>query len=231
MYDPATALSYLNARYYDGGKGEFTSQDPSFLAIGDPSQVKAITGQDQKAYLADPQQFNSYSYGRNNPITLKDPDGRAFVEVNAGVDINPYSANLRLMIDSKNGRVDIGYGGGLSAGVSAAATGFYSRKDLPEANNYFTEGADYTQAFGVAVRGQASNTQTVEIPTKSKLELDSNIGVGAGLGRSVNANIDFNFTLIDLSKHNGVLIQLKHDLITLAQSVQKCVKGINNGTK
>jgi RHS repeat-associated protein len=33
--DDATALSYLNARYYDPARGQFTSQDPVFLALGD----------------------------------------------------------------------------------------------------------------------------------------------------------------------------------------------------
>jgi hypothetical protein len=31
-YDAASALSYLNARYYDGSKANFISQDPTFLA-------------------------------------------------------------------------------------------------------------------------------------------------------------------------------------------------------
>src|SRR5882672_5289107 len=34
--DPETNLSYLNARYYDGSKGQFLSEDPVFL--GDPKQ-------------------------------------------------------------------------------------------------------------------------------------------------------------------------------------------------
>lgn len=54
------------------------SEDPSHLAIGDPAQVKQMTGQDQQAYLADPQQLNSYSYARDNPIVKSDPTGRAF---------------------------------------------------------------------------------------------------------------------------------------------------------
>jgi RHS repeat-associated protein len=62
--DPETNLSYLQARYYDGSKGEFLSEDPVFL--GDPRS------QD----LPNPQTLNSYSYANDNPITGKDPDGR-----------------------------------------------------------------------------------------------------------------------------------------------------------
>src|ERR1700751_1279811 len=64
-YDAASALSYLNARYYDGSRGQFLSEDPVFL--GSPS------GQN----LVDPQSLNTYSYSDDNPITNKDPNGTA----------------------------------------------------------------------------------------------------------------------------------------------------------
>src|SRR5262249_34245552 len=64
-----STLSYLQARYYDPSRGQFLSEDPTFL--GDPK------GQD----LANPQSLNSYSYANDNPITQKDPTGQA-----AGVD-------------------------------------------------------------------------------------------------------------------------------------------------
>jgi len=78
--DPETNLSYLQARFYSNANGEFLSEDPSFLAVGNPSQVKQLTGLDQSAFLADPQQINSYSYGRDNPITNKNPQGLIGVE-------------------------------------------------------------------------------------------------------------------------------------------------------
>jgi RHS repeat-associated protein len=67
-YDPETALAYLNARYYDGGRGQFLSQDPVFWEIGQTRD--GITA------LLNPQAQNSYSYAGNNPITQKDPEGR-----------------------------------------------------------------------------------------------------------------------------------------------------------
>ena len=57
-------LSYLNARYYNGTQGQFTSHDPVFL--GDPKQQN----------LRDPQSLNSYSYSEDNPITKSDPNGK-----------------------------------------------------------------------------------------------------------------------------------------------------------
>jgi RHS repeat-associated protein len=60
--DPETNLSYLQARYYDGSKGAFLSEDPVFN--GTPTQQT----------LADPQSLNSYSYANDNPIKNKDRD-------------------------------------------------------------------------------------------------------------------------------------------------------------
>lgn len=60
-YDSTTGLNYLNARYYDGNKGRFISQDPSFWS--------------PQKFLTNPQSMNSYSYANNNPIANKDPLG------------------------------------------------------------------------------------------------------------------------------------------------------------
>ena len=46
-----------------------------FLAMGDNSQLKQVTGQELSQYLSDPQQLNSYSYASNNPIIKSDPSG------------------------------------------------------------------------------------------------------------------------------------------------------------
>jgi RHS repeat-associated protein len=75
-YDVSSGLNYMQARYQNPTRGAFISEDPSHLAIGDAAQVKAVTGQDQPAYLADPQQLNSYSYARDNPVAKSDPTGR-----------------------------------------------------------------------------------------------------------------------------------------------------------
>ena len=67
----------LNARYYDGGRGQFLSQDPVFLGLG-------VDQRTQEA-LRDPQSLNSYSYGKNNPITNKDPNGEwVHIAIGAG---------------------------------------------------------------------------------------------------------------------------------------------------
>lgn len=67
-YDSESSLSYLNARYYEGSRGQFLSQDPVFWEIGQTPDGISV--------LSNPQLQNSYSYAGNNPITNKDPNGR-----------------------------------------------------------------------------------------------------------------------------------------------------------
>jgi RHS repeat-associated protein len=72
QFEDSSGLSYLNARYYDGSRGQFLSQDPIFL--GDP----------RKQIITDPQSLNSYSYSEGNPITKSDPSGKCvgpFIEL------------------------------------------------------------------------------------------------------------------------------------------------------
>jgi hypothetical protein len=61
----------VNARYYDSARGQFLSEDPVFLALGNPSQVQQLSKQDQKRFLMDPQQMNSYNYAIDNPMKNK----------------------------------------------------------------------------------------------------------------------------------------------------------------
>ncbi len=83
-YDVDTDLNYLNARYYDAKRGQFISQDPVFWAVGDPKEIKRLTGMDQQEFLKDPQRMNSYGYGRGNPITNGDPQGLWYKEFITG---------------------------------------------------------------------------------------------------------------------------------------------------
>ena len=70
--DAETGLDYFGARYYGSKIGRFTTTDPVY---------------DWKENLVDPQRWNRYAYGRNNPLRYVDPDGKDVVLVarnNAG---------------------------------------------------------------------------------------------------------------------------------------------------
>ena len=70
--DTDTGLYYYGARYYNSHLGVFIAQDPVFVGLGS-QDVKSV-----QKLIRDPQRTNSYSYSRNNPINLYDPDGRSF---------------------------------------------------------------------------------------------------------------------------------------------------------
>lgn len=61
-FDATTGLNYAGARYQTPKYGRFISQDPVFWKLS-------------PELLFDPQQMNSYSYARNNPIRNTDPKG------------------------------------------------------------------------------------------------------------------------------------------------------------
>jgi RHS repeat-associated protein len=66
-FDGDTEFSYLNARYYQGSRGQFMSQDPVFVNFGVEKRSSTL--------LTDPQLQNAYAYSRNNPVAFKDPNG------------------------------------------------------------------------------------------------------------------------------------------------------------
>jgi RHS repeat-associated protein len=76
QFKDGNSLNYLNARYYDSSRGQFESEDPVFLALGDGSAVKRVAQQSQEVALANPQTLNSYSYAGDNPVTMSDPTGK-----------------------------------------------------------------------------------------------------------------------------------------------------------
>jgi RHS repeat-associated protein len=64
--DKETGLYYFGARYMESMIGRFISPDPASITTKD---------------LLNPQRFNRYSYGFNNPYRYLDPDGRFSTEV------------------------------------------------------------------------------------------------------------------------------------------------------
>ena len=59
--DAETGLDYFQTRYFSSAQGRYTSPDP-LMASARPSN---------------PQTWNRYAYGLNNPLRYIDPDGMA----------------------------------------------------------------------------------------------------------------------------------------------------------
>jgi RHS repeat-associated protein len=83
--DSEDGLDYFGKRYYGNAMGRWTSPDPLYLEFH---------------RLTDPQQLNLYSYVRNNPLTLTDPDG-----LDIAVKCED-KANCKTATDQLNGRKD-----------------------------------------------------------------------------------------------------------------------------
>ena len=69
--DAETGLDYFGARYFSGAQGRFTSPDAPFA------------GQDRN----NPQSWNLYSYGLNNPLRFIDPSGHDPEEAGCGANL------------------------------------------------------------------------------------------------------------------------------------------------
>jgi RHS repeat-associated protein len=78
--DPETGLDYFGARYYGSKIGRFTTVDPYL---------------DTRAALFNPQRWNRYAYGLNNPLRYVDPDGRDTWDAMSGW-FNAVSSNVFL---------------------------------------------------------------------------------------------------------------------------------------
>jgi RHS repeat-associated protein len=72
--DPDTGLVYMQARYYDPGRGGFISVDPVAPTPGNLFN------------------FNRYDYTNNNPINHTDPDGRCIDGVTCGTMLSAHVA-------------------------------------------------------------------------------------------------------------------------------------------
>ena len=102
--DTDLGLYYL-ARYYDSRTGTFCSADP---LAGDPS---------------DPQSWNRYPYGRNDPIDITDPSGKSWwskLLIDVGIGVAMYFAGPEIAS---------------FFGPDASAAG-YAAGDLPETLSY-----------------------------------------------------------------------------------------------
>jgi RHS repeat-associated protein len=71
-FDASTGLYFYNARYYDPELGRFISPDVIISNVRDP------------------QEFNRYSYVRNNPVNFTDPSGHKKWYQFLGFDENPF---------------------------------------------------------------------------------------------------------------------------------------------
>jgi RHS repeat-associated protein len=117
--DLETGLDYFGARYYGARLARFTTVDPLL---------------DQETAILDPQRWNRYAYGRNNPYRYVDPDGKDVWDVVNGA-ANAFGSNFWFGSGRQTGNSDyelgqfigdvasIVVGGGEAAGGLGLAAG------------------------------------------------------------------------------------------------------------
>lgn len=110
------ATDYMHARYYNATAGRFLSIDPE-------------THTSDAMHM--PQIWNQYAYARNNPVRMKDPNGRDGVD---GVFMSPlaYSADERFMKSDQSGE-GAGYGLAGAAVIGALIVGIEYAIDVANA--------------------------------------------------------------------------------------------------
>jgi RHS repeat-associated protein len=180
-FDDELDLSYLTARYYSGDRGQFTSQDPVHLAIGNPNSIQALTGASQQQLLSDPQLLNSYAYGRGNPIRYSDPDGK-YIEISGSIVIpgRAFSTGIRFDSTGADFFMGGGFGYGAGGGVEVAWAPGVSLSHQREAN--INVGGQF--AYGVGGR-VTQNVITYSPDQQKRIPNSSPVGslvLGAGGG-------------------------------------------------
>ena len=145
--DAKTGLDYFGARYMSSAQGRFTSPDP---LIGRPG---------------DPQSWNMYAYGRNNPLLYTDPDGQTYrlcdTNGNCYDSYSDADFDRNLRPNSRNGTIFDGKGNQIG---SYEHTSF---DDLsPFGNMVFNQ---------MSARRQASNQLIVAVVATSAI-----VGIGGG---------------------------------------------------
>jgi RHS repeat-associated protein len=178
--DAQTNLSYLNARYYNPQQGQFTSLDPSFLAVGDLDQVRKLSNQSQQRFLMDPQQMNSYGYASDNPIIKKDPSGNNLVVLAFAIGGAIVGVVDQFEYDTESGQVSSvpqytmaglkGAGAGTVAGVSLMSPAM-SKTALNVYGAYETGSNIYNFGNQVLVNG-ASNSIPQKVQATDNLYID-----------------------------------------------------------
>lgn len=134
--DAETGLDFFEARYLSGAQGRFTSPDP------DNAGGKA----------PDPQSWNMYAYGRNNPILYTDPTGLNHTICDAD------GKNCRNLTDDQYNQWRSDFSGRVSPGGTIYASSDNGTETKIGSATYYNEWAENAAGFlNVAVTTLAFN--------------------------------------------------------------------------
>jgi RHS repeat-associated protein len=104
--DTESGLDYFGARYYASSMGRFMSPDPILI---------------MRQKMTDPQQWNMYSYVRNNPLRMVDTNGKWPTDIHNAIINGAFgglSASQRVVLQTASKRVDGYLNGGQTAALA-----------------------------------------------------------------------------------------------------------------
>jgi RHS repeat-associated protein len=184
-FDAESAFSYLNARYYDGQRGQFINQDPSFQALGDSGKIKELTQLSLGDVLRDPQNLNSYAYARNNPIINKDPSGNWYVEVSGGPDFIVVGISGGIRFDENGAELFGSVSGGLMASLPVQAS-FSSGELTHEPRLTVSRNAEWAAIAGAGIsrEGDFNSQQPLSLGNNPQNSYSVIAGAGAELSQA-----------------------------------------------
>jgi hypothetical protein len=142
--DSETGLDFFGARYFSSAQGRFTSADVPFAG----QQVE------------DPQSWNMYAYGRNNPLLYTDPTGRNYTVCDSGgkdcadLSDSQYSgylkANKGSIYQTAGGTLYAANQDGSATKVGSAA--YYNEKDTQAAQLIVNRAGPVVDALGAGLK-------------------------------------------------------------------------------
>lgn len=229
-------MSYLNARYYDGQRGQFTSQDPVFWEVGDSLEGVAT--------LYNPQLQNSYSYGANNPIINKDPTGRFILQVlamlfmpsvayspdigeenqsNVPLETSLFVAGFVSPGGSANKVVNSAddVARGLAKGTNYGKLGTVVDQEITQVTGYTKHGLDRKISRGVPTSEIVNTVRNPGVVLKQSGGTFLNVGNNAAVVVNKNGKV---VTTYSKNDYNKQLQSIERQLRDLQKQVDKLVK-------
>lgn len=191
----------LNARYYRSDQGQFMSEDPVFLEIGNPNEIRQLTQQKQAQLLMDPQVLNSYSYARGNPLRFKDPEGRWYVQIGTDLAWGPFSGGYGVRFNNQ-GVVGF-YSAGAGVGLMANAPIEFNSGSIDVFKPSLTVSREGAFAGGPSITGSYES----KFNPDSSLQVINgqwNFGVSAGIGGKISQTYTQTIPIYSFSSANTV---------------------------
>jgi len=189
-------LDYFGARYYSGAQGRFTSVDPLMTS----------------ATVYDPQTWNRYTYGRNNPLKFIDPNGMQEISAeNCAKDPQCVTVKLNVVLDKKadlydrKGNLRPEYQKKLDQQIAAAKDEYGTSKISFDVS--YSQGSLSNTGVTGAVAGAINVVVSDNVPGPYGLS-------SAGTGRSTDANgIAFTFLNMNQSDSGTLAHEFSHHFL------------------